>query len=94
MQKEIVDLDGEPIEYGFEVLMRPRDAANLLCVHTATLTKWAQQGKVRFVRTEGGHRRYPQSSIRAACRGDWESAKAQVDLNTVSADDVRIHVPD
>jgi excisionase family DNA binding protein len=30
-----------------------------------TVSRWAQEGKLPFLRTLGGHRRYPDSEIRA-----------------------------
>ena len=30
-----------------------------------TVSRWAKEGKLPFVRTLGGHRRYPDSEIRA-----------------------------
>ena len=40
-------------------------AAALLQVSPKTVSRWAKEGKLPFVRTLGGHRRYPDSEIRA-----------------------------
>lgn len=37
----------------------------MLGVDPKTLTRWANAKKIRFIRTVGGHRRYPLSNIRA-----------------------------
>jgi excisionase family DNA binding protein len=34
-------------------------------VSPKTVSRWAKEGKLPFVRTLGGHRRYPDSEIRA-----------------------------
>lgn len=39
-------------------LLKPKEAAELLAVDVRTLARWADAGKVRFVRTPNGHRRY------------------------------------
>ena len=40
-----------------------KEAAGMLGVHTGTLRRWAQDGKVEVVRTPGGHRRFPSAEI-------------------------------
>ena len=44
-------------------LLRLTEAANILGVSVDTLRKWDYQGKIRTVRTKGGHRRIPLSEI-------------------------------
>jgi excisionase family DNA binding protein len=39
--------------------------AALFRVDPKTVTRWAQQGKLRSIRTLGGHRRYSESEIKA-----------------------------
>ena len=51
---------GQPPE-----LMTPAEVAALFRVDPKTVTRWAQQGKLRSVRTLGGHRRYPAADIHA-----------------------------
>lgn len=87
-QQPLVDIDGDPIDYEFEVLLKPKDAARLLAINPATLTKWAVQGKVRSVKTVGGHRRYPADSIRAAAAGDWHNAANKRPHEEMSVADV------
>lgn len=74
MTTQLVDTDGTPIDHGFEVLLTPRDAAQILAVNTRTLSKYADMGRLRCSRTEGGHRRYPADAIRAASQGRWDDA--------------------
>src|SRR4029450_1660692 len=40
-------------------------AASLREFSPKTVSRWAKEGKLPFVRTLGGHRRYPDSEIRA-----------------------------
>jgi excisionase family DNA binding protein len=55
-------------------LLRPKDAARLLAVNTRTLSIWADKGKIRYVMTQGGHRRYPLSVVRALMDGKNQDA--------------------
>lgn len=77
MSTTLYELDGSSFEYGFEGLLTPGDAARILCINTRTLTNWAKEGRVRYQRTTGNHRRYYADSIRAAYEGRWEDAKAR-----------------
>lgn len=43
-------------------------AAELLGVHPTTLRRWTQQGRIRFVRTVGGHRRFSRESLESVAR--------------------------
>ncbi len=46
-----------------EELMRPKEAAKILCVSTSCLRKWANQGKLTVVKTFGNQRRFKLSEI-------------------------------
>jgi excisionase family DNA binding protein len=46
-------------------LMTPGEVAALFRVDPKTVTRWAQQGKIRSLRTLGGHRRYAAAEVRA-----------------------------
>jgi len=48
-----------------EELLRPRDAAVVLGISYASLKQWIYKGKLRTVKTAGGHHRIPQSEIDA-----------------------------
>lgn len=39
-------------------------AAALLQVSPKTVSRWAKEGKLPFMKTLGGHRRYPEAEIR------------------------------
>ena len=40
------------------------EVADILQVSPKTVSRWAKEGKLPFLKTLGGHRRYPASEIR------------------------------
>src|SRR5581483_6420848 len=46
-------------------LLTPAEVAALFRVDPKTVTRWAQQGKIRSIRTLGGHRRYSETEVQA-----------------------------
>lgn len=89
----LVDTDGAPFEVGFEVLLTPRDAAQILAVGTRTLSKWADQGKLRCVRVgTNGHRRYPADAVRAISEGRLADAAVKRPLREMSPADAVIAI--
>jgi excisionase family DNA binding protein len=42
----------------------PAEVAELLSVSPKTVSRWAKEGKLPFLKTLGGHRRYPEAHIR------------------------------
>lgn len=44
-------------------LLKPRDAAQILGISYPTLKQWIYHGKLRTVKTAGGHHRVPESEI-------------------------------
>jgi len=49
----------------YEPLLTPGEVAGLLRVDIKTVTRWAKDGKLRSVRTPGGHRRYSEAQVLA-----------------------------
>jgi excisionase family DNA binding protein len=47
-----------------EPLLTPAEVAALFRVDPKTVTRWAKAGRIRPIRTPGGHRRYRESEIR------------------------------
>ncbi|HSO51856.1 MAG TPA: BldC family transcriptional regulator [Actinomycetes bacterium] len=45
--------------------LRTAQVAALLHVSPKTVSRWAQEGRLPYLRTLGGHRRYPHAEIRA-----------------------------
>src|SRR4051812_23422820 len=44
--------------------LRTSEVADLLHVSPKTVSRWAKEGKLPFLKTLGGHRRYPEADIR------------------------------
>jgi excisionase family DNA binding protein len=44
--------------------LRTAEVADLLHVSPKTVSRWAKEGKLPFLKTLGGHRRYPAAEIR------------------------------
>jgi excisionase family DNA binding protein len=45
--------------------LRTIEVAGILHVSPKSVSRWAKEGKLPFLRTLGGHRRYPEAAIRA-----------------------------
>jgi excisionase family DNA binding protein len=48
-----------------ERYLRTQQVAELLHVNPKTVSRWAKEGRLPFIRTLGAHRRYPEREIRA-----------------------------
>ena len=44
--------------------LRTAEVAEILSVSPKTVSRWAKEGKLPFLKTLGGHRRYPEAEIR------------------------------
>jgi excisionase family DNA binding protein len=44
--------------------LRTTEVADILHVSPKTVARWAKDGKLPFLKTLGGHRRYPAAEIR------------------------------
>ncbi|HWB37513.1 MAG TPA: BldC family transcriptional regulator [Rugosimonospora sp.] len=51
-------------------LMTPAEVAALFRVDAKTVTRWAKAGRLQFVMTLGGHRRYLRAHVEALLRGE------------------------
>ena len=57
-------------------MMTPGEAASAFRVDTRTLARWCRDGKIPYITTPGGHRRYPRAEVMAlteATRTEVES---------------------
>ena len=43
--------------------LRTAEVADILHVSPKTVSRWAKEGKLPFLKTLGGHRRYPATAI-------------------------------
>ena len=49
-------------------LLTPREVAELFRVDPKTVTRWAKQGRLRALKTLGGHRRYDRAEVERLLR--------------------------
>jgi excisionase family DNA binding protein len=56
--------------------LRTAEVANILYVSSKTVSRWAKEGKLPFLKTLGGHRRYPEAEIRELANQLREEATA------------------
>ncbi len=64
-------------------LLAPREAANILGISYPTLKQWIYHGKIKSVKTPGGHHRVPESEIdrlfpKKLERGDIETRRGNL----------------
>jgi excisionase family DNA binding protein len=50
-------------------LLTPGEVARILRVDPKTVTRWASQGRIKSIRTPGGHRRFFASEIMSIANG-------------------------
>jgi excisionase family DNA binding protein len=55
-----------------EPLLTCGEVAALWSVDPKTVTRWAQAGKLPYLMTPGGHRRYRESVVRALLNGSGQ----------------------
>ena len=63
--RDASDVDGR--------LLRTREVALLFQVSERAVTDWARKGRIRSVRTPGGHRRYPATHVRTLLEASGQS---------------------
>jgi excisionase family DNA binding protein len=56
--------------------LRAAEVADILHVSPKTVSRWAKEGKLPFLKTLGGHRRYPEAEIRQLAEGLRQEATA------------------
>ena len=56
--------------------LRTAEVGDLLHVSPETVSRWAKEGKLPFLKTLGGHRRYPEAEIRELAEELREEATA------------------
>ncbi|HKQ02894.1 MAG TPA: helix-turn-helix domain-containing protein [Actinomycetes bacterium] len=56
--------------------LRTAQVAEILYVSPKTVSRWAKEGKLPFLKTLGGHRRYPEAEIRGLAEELREEATA------------------
>jgi len=51
-------------------LMTPSEVAEVLRVDAKTVTRWAERGLIRAIKTPGGHNRFYRTDIDAIVNGE------------------------
>ena len=65
-------------------LLTPAEVAALFRVDPKTVTRWAATGRLRSLRTPGGHRRFRESDVRALLAELTTTKDAQDDGGHIS----------
>lgn len=68
MAKMVVPVPALPEERPDEEFLTPAQVANMMHVDPKTVTRWAKNGKIGYIFTVGGHRRYRKSEVAALMR--------------------------
>ena len=61
----VAELFGDEVSPDEGRFLRTREVAILFQVSERAVTDWARKGRIRSVRTPGGHRRYPAGEVRS-----------------------------
>ncbi len=59
-----------------EELLTPSEVAAMFRVNPKTVTRWARAGRISYIKTLGGHRRFKASEIRRLLAEADASAQA------------------
>lgn len=51
-------------------LLNPKEAARMLGVSTQCLRVWEEKGRIKPIKTQGGHRRYAKKEIESLRQSD------------------------
>jgi excisionase family DNA binding protein len=62
-----------------DVYLKPGEVASIFSVSAKTVSRWAKDGRLPFITTLGGHRRFPESAVRqlAADVETWADGEDQ-----------------
>jgi molybdopterin-binding protein len=60
-----------------EVLLRPREAAAALGVSYPAIKQWILHGKLKTVKTPGGHHRIPQSALKPLLKDSLSTTRIE-----------------
>lgn len=63
-----------PVPVEHDHLLTPSEVAAMFRVDPKTVTRWAKAGKIRSIRTLGGHRRYREGEVRKLLAEDPDAA--------------------
>ena len=69
-------------EYEPEPLLTTAEVAAMFRVDPKTVTRWAKAGKLSFIRTLSGHRRYLEKEVIALLQGEVPQEKPSSNSST------------
>jgi excisionase family DNA binding protein len=60
-----------------EVYLRPHEVAAIFSVSVKTVARWSKEGRLPYITTLGGHRRFPADPIRKLSMqfNEWSGVK-------------------
>jgi excisionase family DNA binding protein len=70
-----------------EELMTPKEAGGLFRVDPKTTVRWAKRGKLRYIRTLGGHHRFYASQVRALLAAGTTSTDLEMTADEEDVDE-------
>jgi excisionase family DNA binding protein len=70
-----------PDELPATFLLKPGEVARIFGVRTSTITRWAREGKLPYLTTAGGHRRYRRPDVQALLPADQTDLQEQAELD-------------
>lgn len=68
--------------------LKPKDAAEQIGISYPTIKQWIYSGKIRSIRTPGGHHRIPASEVKRLSSG--EAVTEQLDVSGVHSDPISV----
>ena len=68
-------------------LMSPEQVARVFGVDAKTVSRWADEGRMRYIRTPGGHRRFFEAEILDSIK----AAYAEMDANEEDSETEELH---
>lgn len=51
-------------------MLTPGQVAEKFSVDVKTVARWADAGRIQYIKTPGGHRRFPESAVNALLGGN------------------------
>ena len=80
----VAELFADAASDGDGRFLRTREVALLFQVSERAVTDWARKGRIRSVRTPGGHRRYPASHVRTLLQASGQGDLIDLRESTAS----------
>jgi excisionase family DNA binding protein len=76
--------------FEIEEMLTVGEVARLAGVDPKTVTRWARAGKLRAIRTPGGHRRYRRTDVDVLLKGPKVAPATRAEVETMLREGVDI----